>query len=372
MYSGILRPMDFQTLAVLYTTKSDEELLELASQSDQLTLEAQSALRSEIGKRRLEFEGVPARITPLPSTVSIHDTARPSKPPVALPVGEFVAEVFRFYRRNRWRYIALIFPAVAVGTLAIILGKHEAHEIERHLPRGSAILQHPLEIAEIGVATWSGFFVSWIAFCFSYGAICALFEQVYSGFQASIRDALSSIRERLGPFLRISLLLWASLLVLAFLGMILNSILWGIVLHMGQSGATLTYALSYGLFAIVILILARFGLAIPAVILDDYPAGRAMFRSDELTEGKWSILAVLLFKSIVGGYVAGMLPFWLAGWIPASINLPSWFPWTLTGASIAAVTLVEPIMFIGFALLYEKTCGRRVLINIQTAAASSS
>jgi hypothetical protein len=49
MYSGILRSMDFETLAVLYATKTDEELLELASQSDQLTLEAQSALRSEIG-----------------------------------------------------------------------------------------------------------------------------------------------------------------------------------------------------------------------------------------------------------------------------------------------------------------------------------
>jgi hypothetical protein len=265
-----------------------------------------------------------------------------------------------------------MFPAVAIGTLAIILGKHEAHEIERHLPRGSALLQHPLEIAEIGVATWSGFFVSWIAFCFSYGAICALFEQAYSGFQASIRDAFSSIRERLGPFLRVSLLLWASLLVLAVFGMILNSVLWGIVLHIGQSGGTLTYALSYGLFALVVLILARCGLAIPAVILDDYPAGRAMFRSVELTERKWSILAVLLFKSIVGGYIAGMLPFWLAGCIPANINLPSWFPWARTGASIAAVTLLEPILFIGFALLYEKTCGRKAFSDLQTAAASSS
>jgi len=98
--------------------------------------------------------------------------------------------------------------------------------------------------------------------------------------------------------------------------------------------------------------LSRFGLAIPALVLDNYRVGQAMFRSDELTEGKWLTLAVLLSKSLIGGYVAGMLPFWLASWIQTSIVLPAWFRWVLTAASIAGVTVVEPTMFIGFVLLY--------------------
>jgi hypothetical protein len=80
-----------------------------------------------------------------------------------------------------------------------------------------------------------------------------------------------------------------------------------------------------------------------------------VFRSDELTEGKWLTLAALLGKSIIGGYIAGMWPFWLASWIRASTPLPAWFPWALTGASFAGVTVVEPTMFIGFALLYLRT-----------------
>jgi hypothetical protein len=50
-----------------------------------------------------------------------------------------------------------------------------------------------------------------------------------------------------------------------------------------------------------------------------------------------------------------MLPFWLARWIPANVTLPWWFGWSLTIASVCAVTVIEPVMFIGFALLYLKT-----------------
>src|SRR4029077_12221370 len=63
-------------------------------------------------------------------------------------------------------------------------------------------------------------------------------------------------------------------------------------------------------------------------------------------------LAALLAKPLVGGYVAGMCPFWVASGALTNIPLPYWFPWVLTVASIAAVTVVEPTMFIGFVLLY--------------------
>ena len=57
-------------------------------------------------------------------------------------------------------------------------------------------------------------------------------------------------------------------------------------------------------------------------------------------------------KSLIGGYVAAMLPFWMASSILGNILVPWWFNWVLTAASIAAASVVEPIMFIGFTLLY--------------------
>jgi hypothetical protein len=41
------------------------------------------------------------------------------------------------------------------------------------------------------------------------------------------------------------------------------------------------------------LLAIRLIIAIPAVILDDCRVGQAMFRSEELTEGKWLTLAVV-------------------------------------------------------------------------------
>ncbi|HSS98182.1 MAG TPA: hypothetical protein VLK33_14175 [Terriglobales bacterium] len=105
---------------------------------------------------------------------------------------------------------------------------------------------------------------------------------------------------------------------------------------------------------LLLLVLSRFALAVPAVVLDQSTAWRAVFRSDELTQGKWSTLAALLAKSLVGGYVAAMLPYWVSPWIPASIVTFSWYPWIQVLVSTLAVAVVEPPMFIGFALLYLK------------------
>jgi len=63
------------------------------------------------------------------------------------------------------------------------------------------------------------------------------------------------------------------------------------------------------------------------------------------------MLAVLLGKSLIGGYIAAMWPFWLASFIRFAAPVPSWFPWSLTVMSVISVTVVEPTMFIGFAML---------------------
>jgi len=58
---------------------------------------------------------------------------------------------------------------------------------------------------------------------------------------------------------------------------------------------------------------------------------------------------------LIGGYLAAVAPFWLASWILRDTPLPYGFPWILTVVSMGAVTVVEPTMFIGFALLYLRT-----------------
>ena len=98
--------------------------------------------------------------------------------------------------------------------------------------------------------------------------------------------------------------------------------------------------------------MSRFCVAIPALLFDNCRVGQSIFRSDAYTEGEWLILAALLAKSVVGGYIASWLPFWFAAAVLQDVAVPSWFHWVLTASSIPAVSIVEPTMFIGFTLLY--------------------
>jgi hypothetical protein len=349
--------MQIEGFVKAYQTKSDEELIQLAHSPEQLTSEARIALQGEMSRRRIRVaEDSSASEKPREECDS-GKTATGGLPKVEWQgVGAFVAEVLWTYHSNFRLYFQITAPAVIISTIALITARHEIREISRHLPRGVELLAHRTEILEIGLINYSAWFVSWIAFSFVFAAICIALEESVAGFIPSAWSSFVNIRERLSPLFRVSLLLLVLVVVAAGISLVLGTgIFW--ISHRLQVHRSrfLVWAVSYVLAGLAFVVASRFFLAIPAVILDDFSVGRAMLRSDELTQGKWPALAVLLAKSLIGGYVAGMCPFWLASFVRVSVPLPSWFPWILTIASIIGVTVVEPTMFVGFALLYLKT-----------------
>ena len=346
--------MPIHDLAVAYQTKTDEELLHLADSPEELTPEAQSALKSELAKRRIDSTAcLNAQEANNQSKLGQHGVSGTLLLRESESVGEFVSEVLRVYHAHFWLFVRLIAPAVVVGYVAIVAGRQEGQRIARHLPRGFLFVGHETEIFEIWVAYFAGLLVSWMAFSFSFGAICSAVGQTSKGVVPSPSDCFAEVRERIGSFLRLSaLLLFLALVAVAVANLLGITFFW--ILHQRRMHFSIftTQSVSLLCVGLALLVLSRFGLALPALILGNCRVGQAMFRSDELTEGKWVTLAILLAKSLIGGYIAGMLPFWLAGWIWAYVQVPWQF---LTVASIAAVTVVEPFMFVGFALLYIRT-----------------
>jgi hypothetical protein len=340
----------------IYKEKSDEELIELGAAQEQLTSEARLALQSELSRRRISVaEDSGESQNNRRKQVSGKSATGGLRQAEWKRVGNFVTEVLRTYHSHFWLYFQITAPAVIISTIAIITARHEVRKILWPLLARGAHSLSP-QILEIGFINYSAWFVSWIAFSFVFGAICIALEESVAGFSPSAWTSFVHIRERLSPFLRLSLLLLVLVVITEGVSMALGAgvfwILHGLQVH--RSGF-LMWAVSYVLGGLALLLASRFFLAVPAVILDDYSVGRAMLRSDELTQGKWLAMAALLAKSLVGGYVAGMCPFWLASFVRVSVPIPSWFPWILTIASIIGVTVVEPTMFIGFALLYLKT-----------------
>lgn len=349
--------MQIQDLVKVYQAKSDEELIQIAVASEQLTSEARLALQGELSRRQIsiaEDSGASRGGGDGPDAghVTVSQRLQRGDPQ---GVGDFVAEALRAYHADFWLYFKITAPAVIISTAAIITSRNEVREISRHLPRGYELLAYRNQILEIWLASSSAYLASWMVSSFSFAAICIAVEESAAGFTASAWRSFFNVRERLGTFLRLSLLLFVLVLVAFGVCMLLGlGVFWALHQWVAHPTRFLIAVVSYGLVGLALLVVSRFALAVPAVVLDDCRVGQAMLRSDELTQGKWLTLAALLAKCLIGGYVAGMCPFWLASFVRVSVPLPSWFPWILTVASIIAVSVVEPTLFIGFALLYLK------------------
>jgi hypothetical protein len=277
--------MQTQDLARIYATKSDEELLGFAADPNQLTPEAFAVLCTELAKRRLEGSQQP----------HLHATSDVGKPEDRLiratlspgPVGggEFVKEVLDLYHRHFWLFIKLVLPAVVIGYIAILTGNKEGLEIRAF--RGVEPSNYIVVILRVLSANLTGYLISWISFCLSFAAICSAVHQIETGAVPSIRESLGAVPQRVSAFLRLSLLLFALFFIaelvarVLFLGVYAVSQHW----HLHLS-VLIAQILSLILIGLPLLVLSRFGLAMPAVILSCCRVGEAMFRSDELTEGK--------------------------------------------------------------------------------------
>jgi len=337
-------------LARLYQSKLDDELLELADEADQLTPEARRQLEGELFRRRIPFSSKAAVRQARNEEVEVPSSTDRFWPPKQS--NDFIAEVLRLYHHNFWTFIKFVAPAVLVGTFAVILGRKINLQIAYSVfRRGTS--QYRVEMLEMQSIHLAALFTSWIVFCIAYAAICSAVRQLKAGSFISFRDSLLDVFSRIGRFLRVcSFLGFFCMFIFAVTAVGLDALFRFTPARHLHLGSLSFFIVSLVVSWVLLVVLSRFALAVPAVVLDDYRVGQSMFRSDELTEGKWLVLAALVCKSYIGGYIAGMAPFWLAAQIPNTVALPSWFSWVLTATSIAAVTVIEPPMFIGFALLY--------------------
>jgi hypothetical protein len=99
------------------------------------------------------------------------------------------------------------------------------------------------------------------------------------------------------------------------------------------------------------LIASRFGLAIPALILEQCSIKKSFFRSDELTEGCWTILAILLLESVFGSLLVLQVPQWLFAAAFSHGFAPWWLSWVTLVIGVLLGVLLQPHMLVGFALL---------------------
>ncbi len=328
----------------IYESKHDDELLLLAESSAELMDEARTALQSELGRRGLRAE---VTVRPIPVPVEQEFAKSRSSKSQFTTVGGFLREVVSTYRSHFWLFVGLVAPAIVFG----FYGREFSRMFSRHLLQQFFAHAEGLTSSQIRfkAATVGGIinFLTWTCFCVCYAGIASAVRRIGLGDVPSVKGLFDEVLQRPGRFLGVSTVL--GILFVVATACLSFVYFWAITLLGIDFRSSTSQMFVYVLYFPMVLVLSRFALAIPAVTLGNSTVRQSIFRSDEITAGKWGTLAALLLKSIVGGYVAAMLPFWITGWMWPYVHF---YTWMLTTASIAGVILVEPILFIGFSLLY--------------------
>jgi hypothetical protein len=203
-----------------------------------------------------------------------------------------------------------------------------------------------------------------------YGASIAAMTRavawVYVGEPATIRGAYQSTLPRLGRYLWLMtivalVLLGVALLAVLALALVMVALIGIITIVFGRSGPGATIAgvivgLSFdlGVFAILAWFAARYALGIPACVVENLNARKALRRSVELSKesrGRIFLLFLLVGVIQVGLYLLTQMPFLVYGFTHHH-RLALWINLLSQVISVATNTLVGPILATGLTLFY--------------------
>jgi hypothetical protein len=271
-------------------------------------------------------------------------------PPPAIP---FIREVANLYHRNAWVFLKILLPAACFGWFIVILCFPQADEITRYVPRGLDAWYHLKEIWEAAAIRIFGLIVEWILYCFAFSGMCIAVAKFQSDEPVLTEECFEAVRRRIGAFTRAAMALGA-LVALSF--MFAFIVIGLLAVTLSHRYAPLTgkewSILSLCVWGFFLWGVARFGLAIPVLFLENVNVRRALLRSYRLTNGCSMILGLLLLESVAGSYVAYMLPQWI--WRAAYMHgLASiWMSWAATSVGVFAGVLLQPHMLVGFVLLF--------------------
>jgi hypothetical protein len=286
-----------------------------------------------------------------PAGVSIEAVLSEKSSP---PRVSFVRDVARLYHHDGWLFLKMLLPAAIFGYFAIYLCEARANEIASTLPHGPARRYHIAEMLEMAAFRFGGFVVDWMFYSFAFGAMTVAVSKLANGQPAEVEDCFQPVSERLLPFLTMSLLL----LFITYLACIIFVFLFTFLrIRFPNAFSWMAYNQLLTGFAIMfpgMLIASRFGLAIPALILEQCSIKKSLFRSDELTQGCWTILAILLLESVFGSLLILQIPQWLFAAAFSRGFAPWWMSWLTLAIGLLLGVLLQPHLLVGFALLHVR------------------
>jgi hypothetical protein len=278
-----------------------------------------------------------------------------------LTVGEVFDRAFTLYKRNLWLFVGITaIPAVFALAMTIIM-----QVMQRMMMTNVSTMATDPDAAARTVIAMVGMvggiliigIIYWVVYMIALGATTHAVSELYVGRASSVRQAYSGMRGRIGALIVLMLLVGLRLVALwmiAGLGLAISAGI-GAVIHPVVSGLLMVFGMM-ALFLGTCWMMLRYGMSVPALVVENLSPNDAIRRSIELTQGRLGRVFLLVLCAMMVTYAAMLIfqgPFTVAALMagPESV-LGFWL--NIAGAVTGTIgtTFTTPFLIIGLALLY--------------------
>ena len=296
-----------------------------------------------------------------------------------LSLGELLDRAFTLYRRHFWLFVGVMaVPSVFALVLGLIstwfqqTSRTMASAAPGVAPTGEVIAMMFGLLAAMAVIMVAYFIVYTVAL----GASSLAVSELYVGRPVTISEVYRGIRRHVGRLLLLMLLVSVRVGGVAFTGATFLTVAIGMTAA-GNSPFLSILVGFLGLLAsggLCIFMLLRYGVAVPALVLENLTARNAIRRSIELTEGsrfRVFLLGVCATMISYAGIALFQGPFGMAA-LFAGAETTRGFWLSLAGVVSGTIgnTFTAPIMIVGLALLYYDTRIRHEALDLDLMIAA--
>jgi len=283
-----------------------------------------------------------------------------------LTLAELLDRSFSTYKRHVWLFAGIMAVPAGLG-LAMAITIRFFNEPP---PPGTPPAMVFRYVAPLLTAAFALGMVYMVIYLFAIGATTIAVSELYLGRAITIKHAYERVRPNVGRL--ILLAIWGGLRIAgAWLVLTVVSVALGLVLGFISSIlAVLAFPIAILLsFALTTFMAVRYGVAVPALVLEGITAGQALARSVELTKGNLGRVFLIILCAIIIAYATAAIfqgPFALAALV-AGPGTPSALVLGILGATVGSIghMFSGPIMIIGLAMIYYDLRIRKEALDLQ-------
>jgi hypothetical protein len=295
-----------------------------------------------------------------------------------LSLGELLDQTFSYLRKHFW-----LFAGIMVAPEAVLVGLNILLQIFLRAPQPPSGARAPSPAAmaaygmKAGLSTLAIWLCYYVVYAFALGAITQALSDIHLGRTTTIRGAYGAVRRKVGRVIHVTLTVVIRVVGVVALAMILLVFSVGLMASVSLSRLWPAIPASIGLLlGLVILcvvpavLLVRYSVAVPAVVLENLSARQALKRSVALTKGAlWRLFVVGMLMSLIRAIVVLLFqaPFTFVALL-ATIKGGHPSLWvTIASLLVGGVagTATTPLLMIGFAVAYYDLRVRKEGFDLQ-------